>query len=397
MPQENQDLPWEIDDKNERPNNYVLNSTDRLFCATGETPNDTSKSQVRSRIKNKRLKQLPARLQDIADDLALVEYSDNDFINESEWTEIYSDIADIDGRLDVLIGNSLIFSTETEHDMDIQFGYKLGIISRYLSDRRGRAEDISWGFLLGLISQPSGKNNVERADFASIIIQLERRFKKRCEFIQKHNEHSEQVEGIREENTQRILNQLQSYGLDISTIPLPEVHIYDAHSFETIPHNPEEIAKAIQQQSDIELLKSLDSLRWAVEHDGHVIKTTKTQGEVAKPIIRELWYRGVKSHSRDSPIKLPAEAIHAIDTQHLGKGTLNKLSDKQQKDPKTIHPVAVDDGGWKLTKYGQLVAYTLFEIDGWYPWIYRYDLFGCTIPEKPQELIEEALSEVQSK
>ena len=83
-----------IEANRSKPGKYVLNGKDRTYCVTGQKQGSLKKSELRSRITNDRLQKLPQRFQDLFDDLALVEYSDTDFLSDSEENEIWREVLD---------------------------------------------------------------------------------------------------------------------------------------------------------------------------------------------------------------------------------------------------------------------------------------------------------------
>lgn len=395
--------PWNIEEGRSKPGDYVLNTADRKYCASGEPPGTLHKSQVKKRIKENRLEELPTRFQDLLDDIALLRYSNDEFLMEDEQSSLWKEIQDVEKRSSELLQMDITLSPEDSRCGSTRFGFELGALIRALSQHSHETNDLLWGFLLGLHSLPPAAAEYEEEYLNQALNHLSEKNEQRSKFSRERKQSNERNQSVSRENEQRILDRLDEYGITMDRIPVSFRTIYDSYSFKNYPFTIEEIDNAITENSDIDLLQSLDNLRWAVEGDGTLLKEKKFRSVEALPIMSELWEKTPEIESNKSHNGTSLEDLNSVSDSNTEKALLNRLSGKDidwnNKDhemvDKVLHPIVTEDGsGWKLTNYGKLVCFSLFDLNSRYTWIYKYELFGQSIPKEYREIIEQANDEV---
>ncbi|MFB6187634.1 MAG: hypothetical protein ABEI86_12315, partial [Halobacteriaceae archaeon] len=112
--------PWNVDGGYSPPN-YVLHGGQRAFIATGDSPYDDTSSPTESI--RKKAEQLPTRIQDVIDDIALLAYGN--YLQATKW----EDIRNIEGRAKGVHQPADFFFTHSERgNPDVQFGFEIGSV-----------------------------------------------------------------------------------------------------------------------------------------------------------------------------------------------------------------------------------------------------------------------------
>ncbi|WP_152418427.1 hypothetical protein [Haloarcula amylolytica] len=190
--------PWWIDPERNQPQRYVLNSQDRLYCAHGDC-GSYNEAKLIERIRDNRIKEFPERIQDLIDDIMLVHYSDQEFLDSDEWDQLWKELIDVDQRSDKIPNQNIL--TPIDSSNEAQFGFELGRILGLLTSADSPVEPLIWGILQGILA--SGAKDVEgQIDVMEyMILQFENRIEERrqeAENIVKNksliNESSEDVE-----------------------------------------------------------------------------------------------------------------------------------------------------------------------------------------------------------
>ncbi|EMA25399.1 hypothetical protein C442_03036 [Haloarcula amylolytica JCM 13557] len=151
------------------------------------------------RIRDNRIKEFPERIQDLIDDIMLVHYSDQEFLDSDEWDQLWKELIDVDQRSDKIPNQNIL--TPIDSSNEAQFGFELGRILGLLTSADSPVEPLIWGILQGILA--SGAKDVEgQIDVMEyMILQFENRIEERrqeAENIVKNksliNESSEDVE-----------------------------------------------------------------------------------------------------------------------------------------------------------------------------------------------------------
>ena len=385
-----------IDSDRSTPGQYVLNSKDRAYCVTGEDQGSLKKSELRSRIKNDRLQELPQRFQDLFDDLALVEYSDDEFLSDSEEDAIWSGVLDIETHASTIRGYGI--SHPSNHPNDIndkyRFGVGLGTVLRELNSIdifNSNETDLVWGFIIGLCAYPIEAREQEAERVDTLISNLSEKMEARFDLLETEAAHQqvreESVAGARE----KILEILNGEGIDTDHVPLdvrPTIMTY-------LPDDKENLREKIVEDINLNTLKKTHKLANAVKSDGQNILEDHFRGDEAEPIINELWL--VSQTSNNDAIR--PQNINSMSSRNTGMKLINQYKSTEMHDDSIHFPVIEEvNTGYRLTSYGKLVSYCLFDNNGDCNWIEQFHLFysGRPFPGRRDELSDRKMTLVEN-
>jgi len=388
MPDEKNHLPEDIVGDRSSPGNYVLNKKDRRFCLTGNEQGSLKKSELKSRIENKRIQALPRRFQDLFDDIALIEYSETEFLSPDEEDRLWKEILNIKSRAAATLGYNPLVTPDEQRSNEAQFGLELGaLIKTILPSSTTKYErkdgstleinhnintDLVWGFILGLYSRPSEEHAVEAHKINLIKDEILNNIEHRSEIIKDSQEKYEWRKEVEDTIETRIRDVLQNQGISVDEPPISEADIMRWNGLSTYPFKKDEIENAINELFDIDQLRKLVELRQIVEDDGDTVLNKTWRGEKAKHIIREIWYLS----KPDDMGSININDLNTISNYNPSKALINRLSSTSKHELHTNYPVINQKNNrCELTNYGELVSHCLFNKDCEFKWIERYDLF----------------------
>jgi len=238
---------------------YVLNGKDREFCVTGEKQGSITKSKLKSRIRDNRVRALPLRFQDLFDDIALIESSDIEFLNADQKVRIWREILSVETRHNIIVDHHFL-QAPTEHSVQTQFGAGFGAIFRNLAPPYEEEiiyeddivketvkklddinSDIVWGFILGLFSYPNDQYKKEADHIQKIISDLDTKAESRLDFIERDKKQEKARDEIGKEVEEGIIEILQDQGISIKQPPVSEYDLLSVSEFSRYPFPVEEM------------------------------------------------------------------------------------------------------------------------------------------------------------
>lgn len=390
-----------IDTNRSAPGRYVLNGKDRAYCVTGQSQGSLKKSELRSRIKTDRLQELPRRFQDLFDDLALIEYSDVDFLSDTEADAIWRSVLNVTTHADTIRGSDIdhVSTHPDEINAKYNFGVGLGTLLRGMAgdDISGSTDsNLVWGLIIGLYALPTEAREREVDRIDDLLSGLIDKLETRSEWIETEAIH----QGVREDSIDSardtILEILNEEGIDTDHVPLdvhPSIMVH-------LPDEKEELREKIVEAMDLNTLKKTNKLADAVKSDGQNILSDHFRGDEAKPIINELWL--VSQTSNNGAVQ--AQNINSMSSRNTGMKLINQYKSTEMHDDSVHFPVIEEvNTGYRLTSYGKLVSYCFFENNGDCNWIEQFHLFSTgkpfpgradDLPDERADLVEEAIREV---
>jgi len=390
-----------IDTNRSAPGRYVLNGKDRAYCVTGDDRGSLKKSELRSRIKTDRLQELPQRFQDLFDDLALTEYSDIDFLSDTEEEAIWRAVLNITTHADTIRGYDIDHISTHPDDINdkYHFGVGLGTLLRGITevDISGSTDsDLVWGLIIGLYALPTEAREREVDQIDDLLSELNRRLETRAEGLETEAIH----QGVREDSIdsarETILEILNEEGIDTDRVPLdlrPTTMGY-------LPEHKEDLRERIVEQMNLNTLEKTNKLADAVKSDGQNILEDHFRGDEAQPIINELW---LVAQTSDNGAVRP-QNINSMSARNTGMKLINQYKSTEMHGDSVHFPIIEEvNTGYRLTSYGKLVSYCFFQNHGDCDWIEQFHLFDTEKPfpgraddlsdERP-DLVEEAIREV---
>lgn len=378
----NQDEYWKeyIDIERSTPGRYVFNGKDRMYCVTGKSQGSLKRSELRTRIKEDRIRELPRRFQDFFDDIALMKNSDVNFLSGSEKKELWNEIIDVESHAT----KTFNVSFKCRPNKETKFGFELGALVRdtTLLDTVNDS-DLIWGIILGLHGWPDGLYDQEKNIIEDIITDLnykrETRTKRSKTEVKAYEELDEELDKAKN----KIIDKLNNEGVDVDHVPF-ETGLNLINKF----HNKKQFDN-ILNKFDLEQLKWNTKLRQIIEMDGNKMIKENWRGEKAESIINELWL--LSKTQNNNPIKF--EDMNTPSNKNTAMKLINQYS-SVDKHKDVIHYPVIDETsvGYRLTAYGQLISFCFFENNGGCEWIERYNILRN---DKESELSDRKLSIMQ--
>jgi len=393
--------PWmeSIDPDRSTPGQYVLNGKDRKYCVDGESQGSLKKSELRSRIKNDRLQELPQRFQDLFDDLALVEYSDDEFLSDAEKENIWLEVLDVETHASTIRGYDIPHPTTNPDEDKYRFGVGLGTILREMNsiDTLSSTEtDLVWGFIIGLCAHPSEAHRQEAEKVENLVSNLNEEIKSRFRVIQTETAVRSELKESANNAREKLLEILNEEGVDTDHVPLdvfPSI-------MSQLPDDKEDLREKIVDAINLNKLNKTHKLSNAVKSDGQNILEDHFRGDEAQAIINELW---LVSKTSDNDAVQP-QNINSMSSRNTGMKLINQYKSTEMHDDSVHFPVIEEaNTGYRLTSYGKLVSYCFFENNGDCNWIEQFHLFhtGKQFPgrvddlsDQKESMVEKALAEI---
>lgn len=391
--------PWNVDsDYNSAE--YVLSGGQRAFIATGESPYDKKNDESHPKERIPEItQQLPRRIQDLIDDVALLAYGD--YLGLTTWEEI----RDVDGRAEGVHHPADFFFTHPESaNPDVQFGFEIGSMMSALSqttDGNPDWTDFVWGVILGFIGGEPGKGAVETEAIDDLVDTLEARASEREHLSPRQQSGVDFLLRQHEEGQDVIKGVLETY--DITPVDALVSSIRTRLRERGDPITEDLVQEFIETEIDHSRLKLVDDIYQDVTADAETIieEGFSTSKVTAEEMLRPVW----ESESPTSQL-VAEEAGYPSSGASLATGVLDRLSRTEGKELWTTSPVVKgDQGGWKMTAYGTVVAKILFESDAYrtetpfherestIDWLYEYGIDPDQVGEDRCRLIEKLRQE----
>lgn len=411
MPEE----PWEItEEQDDGLATFVY--TDRCYCATGDT-STYSHSALQDRIREKRIRQLPERLQALVDDLSLLQYSETEFLDPEEWEAVRDEIVQIDPRWERIQEDSILYGTNSPEPMT-QFGFEIGRTLRYLvPEDTYRSTALLWGLILGIHGEATEASEIEHSIISMKIDDIETLNEERREAATTDLEYREitnELKNMRETNLAEIIDELgiSDRMKEIDSRYVLNVLVYLCGMEDALGGEPQAyididepipesmVRHSLRRMRDSGLLYEVDKLCDDVAEDITAINSgVDNVFGVKTPVILEQMYdrliMSVKSSVTVGDLSLDSNV------EHMVTATLNRLSSERKADLHTNESIVTtkesSSDQWQFTTYGECVVRTMFEKDD-STWMYPYTLdkvnriigipLGETLSENDFEIID---------
>lgn len=384
-----------IDTNRSAPGRYVLNGKDRAYCVTGQDQGSLKKSELRSRITNDRLHELPQRFQDLFDDLALTEYSDVEFLSDLEKEGIWREVLNVETHASTIRGHDIdhISAHPDGTNNKYNLGVGVGTLLRSLSsgDRSESAyTDLVWGFIIGLYASPIENRQIEAERIDALVSDLDNKINHRSERLETEAEHQEVREESIDSARTKILEILNEEGIDTDHVPLD----IRPTTIDYLPSEKEDLREKILEELDLDTLEKTNKLKNAVKIDTNNVLNDHHKKEKARFIINELW---MTAQTSNTGVVRP-ENMNSMRYRNTGMKLINQYKSTEMHDD-SVHFPAIEEvnTGYRLTSYGKLVAFCVFENNGDCNWIEQFHLFstGKPFPGRADDLSDEKESMVE--
>lgn len=386
MPDQEKDRIERIAEDRSTPSSYVLNEKDIRFCTTGEGQGTIKKSKLKSRIRS-RLQKIPERFQNLVDDIAIARYSDVEFLSHSEWEEICQKTFNIERRWSNI---PVKYKTKNSNFFDIGFVLAASVkrLSPTITQNR---VDLIWGFILGLVTVPTTVNEKENID--NLLNAIKQKNNNREKYVNEQNKKRKIMEEIYNNTEDKIVDVLQNKDIDIKESPIPIDHVFILMSQMKAPEK-EELENLLENIIDIDQMKELSYLITNVRKTIEEINNETWRNQDAISIFDELWMRN-KTETQTT-----INNLNSLSDQNTGRKLINQYSSPNDYETTAEHPlIEKQNNEVRLTEYGRLVSYCLFENDSNCEWIYLYKTIGnipagyvqdISLSEERQSMVENA-------
>ena len=317
------------------------------------------------------LEYLPIRFEDLSEDISLLN-------QDKETTEkLWRDLLSINQRASH--SNDTLFSPQGEPDnAELRLGYEVGsmleLVMSGFASKQDRT-DVARGFVLAFTGEARegiDEDRITALEFAHLLAE------KHPPTVRSNiNEANRMLKasGIDEQTENAIQNVLEQRGLrpsfylvnliresaELTTKEYsstnPEGNVSFTHYETSVSTSEAEsvVDAFLQTHPEIEVFDNLCSL---LVEDAPLVYRKKNRGTPIKSIVKHLWQteRGSTASSIDHKITTNTHLPH---TTHA----LYSLSGEYDSKLWTNRPVAVElSDGWRLTSYGDIIAYLLFEV-----------------------------------
>lgn len=385
----------DIDTDRSTPGRYVLNGKDRAYCITGQSQGSLKKSELRSRIEEDRLYELPQRFQDLFDDLALIEYADTEFLSEPEKEALWGLTFSVNTYSPTIRGYGIDHPSATpgKKSDEYNFAVGLGTLLRgasVASSAESTNIDLVWGFIVGLYAQRPEEHQQEADKVDTLLSELSNKAEHRYQILKNNATGKENREETIERIRGNILNIFSEEGIETDHVPF---NIWPAYKYQLV-NSEEELRERILNEINFQQLKRTNKLKKAVKLDGNNILNDHFRGDEAKPIINELWLISQTNNGAIQP-----KNINSISSINTAMKLINQYKSTEMHDDSVHFPVLEEvSTGYRLTSYGRLVSYCFLENNRNCDWVEQFSLFrtGKPFPGRKHALSEEKKSLIQN-
>lgn len=360
------ELPeWEFERERGYPLEYVLTGADREYILTGikkDHPEDTPEERIRAR-KNS----LPARIQDLLTDIALLYMSDR--LTPQDWKRIKKTTANLDHRVDTLVN---IPHSKSFHCGSFHFGHQLGIITRMLQSTSKDGsdwKDIVWGFLLAFIGEERSQIPREKEKFESFVSECRSRLERRDNSILTEKE----LMNASEERLNSI-NRFEEPIKECGLKPTPGIIYYlqKGASFES--HS--ERVKYVKAQIRFTPIREINQLDKHLRRDLDNIANKLVSGVEVEGVFRTFVEETGSPTSYTCPSQgLDKESVYRSLEQSIEQKSstqaIKALAKKYDYGWPAYPIVQKRKGEWRFTKYGSLLAYCKRDKHSSTTWMYQ--------------------------
>ena len=399
----------EVDTSRSSPGSYVLNGKDRKYCLTGEDQGSIKNNELESRIIEDRIQNMQQRLQDLFDDIALIHYSDTDFLSSINRYALWRSILNIrfSGRK-VHIPDYHFEATPTK---EIEFGTELGCLLRYLHPDASNNlihTDLVWGFLQGLHGYPINQSEKEAEILEELFSQLNEKRKERKNLMKEMDDQDQIIKKSKDESYNILFEIFKEEGVDNIDTSINWHYYLGIHPYST---DKSKIRNRINNHINVDLLIELSKIQKFIEDDITIIINKQWRKQNADKIIEELWLNSQLEHKN----MIRVNDLNTPKHHDLAKKLINEFSSKEKHGDPTHYPIIKQkENRCKLTEYGKLVSYCLFENGKSGKFIQKFDtirlvnednVFGSdprsinkpTISDEERRLIKNVLNEIDSE
>lgn len=409
--------PWPIDESRHQPPSYPLNGKDRLYCVTGDVirPSDT-----RRRIRERRIEKLPDRFQDLFDDLALIHYSDEEFLEQEEWDRLWEEILETENRMSTVSENEILGRGGPPNTREVEFGFQLGYLVRKLASTDSSKIELLWGFLLGCFGGDMPDFETEGDILSMILNQLENwkdeRYEYRDSEVTSRRGFDEISESRRTPVKRRLNKHLEAHDIDVDVDEVDYLRKVVSRFAPILRERDRD--HLVSAEVDFEKFGAVHELVESVTADIETIQNWEKHGADASVILENIYDEAVVSLSTDQyrvveeggDGERPVSHMEpfSVDQIPVSKSNISSISNEYgtfitnilrrssvQPDYELYVSRPIFDGeeeDWTFTRYGLLLAYTVFERED--PgWIYHYLDDDVELRQFDEDLIEATLEE----
>lgn len=390
------DSPWPIETDRSQPPSYVMNEYERRYCVTGQAQGSYSKSKLKTRIKNKRINELPNRFQDLIDDILLFEYSDNDFLSTQESSELSEEIRSITRRSNKLVDNNdILFDGSVPQyyrTKNIHFGVELGFALRSLFEPE-HSTGLLYGLTLGLFGEPVRKIENEYFFLTEYVLpQIEKDISRRPDAAKKHLPTA--LNDVFEQNCDLLERAFNKNGIDIDVryIGLEQVASLTL-SRPPVAYNRSDIIKQVRRSIDISGITIFGNLYHKLKTDFEILDNKIQKGVEVEDLLNEIHNLSFDDHTKQFlEYNFQRTDIPQTLNQKPAVAALNKMSSSSHS-PYIADPILdkTDQHSWSLTDYGKLLCYSIYARSS-LMWVYKFKFDPPDLSYYEVDLIKNVLT-----
>lgn len=360
-------------EKDRNPQINHLHKNERKLLAGEPYKNDLD-SEVMNRahrnIRDKRLPNLPQRIQALVDDIALLDVGG--YLDSEHWSEGWDKIVQIDSRERLKRQSKFIdphpWTPNTQIKDEVRIGYTIGQMMRSLTslaDTDINYNRLGWGFILGIFGENRSNFNRENrkvSEFIQYINKKQSEKKDRASDIEEIVDINDIEKGFAdyytltgksdiEKKIDEMINSIQEYKHSTERKERKEID-YLNHIENVFDFSGEELSYAHELISQIN--RTID-----------LINNSQSGGLSAKEVLREIWTSENNQIDRDTIRKNCNTSKKQV--TELMNNFGNKPSSAKWEEVASLVRVEGKtrvNKKWSLTSYGYMICYALFKEDG---------------------------------
>lgn len=327
-------------------------------------------NRAQRNIRNKRLPNLPQRIQALVDDIALLHTGG--YLDSEHCSEGWNKIVEIDPREQLKRQSKFIdphiWTPNTQIKDEVRIGYTIGQMMESLTslaDTNVNYNRLGWGFVLGVFGENRSKFNIENRRVSDFIQYIDKKqYKKK--------DRTSDIEEIID------INDIENRFADYHTITGKsdidkkiEKMQESAHEYKYKPENKEiDFLNYIDKVFDCsgKELSYIHELISQIDQTINLVNNSQSGSLPAKEVLSEMWKLENKENKqidRDT-IQRNCNTSKKQVTELINNFGNKPSSAKWEEVPSLVREKSNNrvNKKWSLTSFGYMICYALFKEDG---------------------------------
>jgi len=307
--------------------------------------------------------------------------------------DLWSDFVDV-SPVNWHLRKDVFFHEQPARSREVMFGFEIGSLFRKLRPEHEEevpGTDLIWGFILGFIGQSNDDvKDREEELLQQLILDLETRQQERqeeAELMPPPDEISAELQ----EMDELTIRGVEEAGITPHPIVVREVAFHQPTRPDDGDLHKKTATRIVRDIAELVPLREIDEIASDATHDIENLHNQNTRGiDRIESVVEFLWAEA-GSHTSNT-------IGGALDKDSGSVSRfLNRVSPKDDYELLTEKPLVEEESeqssrdGWKLTGYGKVVSYSMFENQEDTDWIYRFAIGPEELTLQERKLAIDAL------